>query len=55
MKFSWHTIGAGLLAVLSWATMYVNPAAFGHAAPIVGAVGTLVAAFSKPAVQRTGN
>lgn len=55
MKLNWHTIGAALLSVLSWASINVN---WSHVNPkvatIVGVVTAGVAAFSKPAVQKTG-
>ncbi len=51
MKINWHTLGGGLAAVIAWITAYVNPAGLGHAAPIVGILGTLLATFSRPAVE----
>lgn len=53
MKFSWSSIGGGVLAVLGFLS---QPAVLGalpaKAAGVVGLVGTLIAMFSHPAVQK---
>lgn len=53
MKLNWHTLGATLLAGAGWLFANVNWAAAPHSvATVVGVAGTIVAAFSKPIVQR---
>lgn len=53
MKWNWHTIGGGLASLIAWVGAYVNPAGLGHTgAVVVGVLGTLLAAFSRPAVER---
>ena len=54
MRINWKTIGATLFAGAGWLFTNVNWAAAPHnVAVVVGVVATAVAAFSKPAVERT--